>query len=149
MQSVPLFALPASFCTYTSRIPGWGGTPGSGWWFPGLCCAACRKPLGPPTQTPPPALYEDDTLLPFKPLCYLLTTHTSWLPRWRRPPRSGMVVCRPLRSSLPETPGTPQCRPCLSKQNTQLFFEFLCFPQHLHFPDSGTGRYSRVWNGGF
>ena len=64
------------------------------------------------------------------------------------PPRSGMVVCRPLRSSLPETP--MQTSPlALYADKTQLFFEFLCFPQHLHFPDSGMGRYSRVWNGGF
>ena len=55
------------------------------------------------------------------------------------PPRSGMVVCRPLRSSLPETPGTPQCRPRHSR--------FMQTKQRLHFPDSGMGRYSRVWNG--
>ena len=68
------------------------------------------------------------------------------------PPRSGMVVCRPLRSSRPETPGTPQCRPRHSRfmqtKHSTLFW-ILMFSSALHFPDSGMGRYSRVWNGGF
>ena len=71
------------------------------------------------------------------------------------PPRSGMVVCRPLliygapcRKPL-APPNADLATRALCRQNTQVFFEFLCFPQHLHFPDSGMGRYSRVWNGGF
>ena len=106
--------------TYTSLIPGWGGTPGSGM----VVSRPLRRGL-PETPWPPKCRPCHLRLLqttPYSPSNHyvLLTTHTSWLPRWRRPPRSGIVVCRPLRSSLPETPGTPQCRP--RRQDNPTFF---------------------------
>ena len=77
---------------------------------------------------------------------------TLWISRWEalQGPEwwfAGLYGA-PCRKPL-APPNADLAIRALCRQDTQLFFEFLCFPQHLHFPDSGMGRYSRVWNGGF
>ena len=74
MQSVPQFALraiqPLYFLLHL-RFPDSGmALQGLEWWFPGLYGTACRKPWPPNADPASLVLYADDTLLPFKPLCF-------------------------------------------------------------------------------
>ena len=108
--------------TYTSRISRWEALQGLEWWLAGLYGAPCRKPLAPPMQTSPLALYADKTPNFFLNSYVFLSSLAPTLPgfRWGGTPRSGMVVSRPLRRGLPETPSTPQCTPCHSSISFRL-----------------------------
>ena len=94
--------------TYTSWISRWEALEGPEWWFAGLYG---RKPLAPPNaDLATRALCRQNTQLFFNSYVFL-STYTSLIPGWGGTPGSGMVVSRPLRRGLPETPWPPNADP--------------------------------------